>query len=525
MTDLKKLGISRENLKEGYSVSRLFNDAIRRGEGRLTEDGALLILTGKYPGRSPHDRYIVEDELTKNTVAFGEINQPMDEKIYEALKAKVKTYIKDKELYWVKAKASADEKYAITLNVLCEDAAQAAFSKQIFINDEDREDKDADFNLIALPNLKAEGQKDGINSEAFVIINFTEKLVLIGGTKYSGEIKKAVFSVMNFLLPKDGVLPMHCSANEGEHGDTALFFGLSGTGKTTLSSDEKRYLIGDDEHGWSDDGVFNIEGGCYAKCIGLDREKEREIYDAIRCGSILENVVVNDNGEPDYFDGSLTQNTRCTYPLEFIVKRNKDGHGNHPKTILFLTADAFGVIPPISKLTKEAAMYHFMAGYTSKLAGTERGIEEPETTFSALFGEPFMPREIEVYADLLGEKIEAHDTQVYLINTGWSGGGFRDAKRTPLKYTRLMVDAAISGELVHGEFIHDEIFNVEIPLIVSGVPDELLFPRKHWKDEQAYEVAAKKLASQFRENFKRFKHVKREIIEAGPVEEKTLILT
>ena len=523
MTDLNKLGIFRENLKEGYSVSRLFNEAVLREEGRLTKDGALLILTGKYTGRSPLDRFIVRDEETRDTVAFGEINQPLSEEVYEKIKAKVKAYVKDKDFYLVKAKAAADDRYAISLNVVCEDAAQAAFSKQIFIEDEEREEVDADFNLISLPNFKAEGEKDGIHSEAFIIISFKDKLILIGNTKYAGEIKKAVFSIMNYLLPADGVLPMHCSANEGPDGDAALFFGLSGTGKTTLSSDEKRNLIGDDEHGWTDHGIFNIEGGCYAKCIGLERAKEREIFDAIRFGSVLENVVVDDNGQPDYFDGTLTENTRCTYPLEFIAKRNEDGKGNHPKTILFLTADAFGVIPPISKLTKEGAMYHFISGYTSKLAGTERGIKEPVTTFSALFGAPFMPREVQVYADLLGEKIMAHDTTVYLINTGWSGGSYKDAERTPLKYTRLMVEAAISGELTLGEFIHDEIFNVDIPKKVSGIPDEFLFPRRHWKDESAYEEAAKKLAEQFRENFKQFKGVKEEIKQAGPCEAEVLV--
>ncbi len=516
MTDLKKLGIDRENLREGYSVSRLFNEAVKRDEGSLTKDGALLILTGKYTGRSPLDRFIVRDDVTMDSVAFGKVNQPLDEVTYEKIKAKIKAYVKDKELYLVKAKASADDRYAISLNVVCEDAAQAAFSKQIFIQDEERSEEDADFNLIALPNFKANGKEDGLHSEAFIIISFKDKLILIGNSRYSGEIKKAVFSTMNYLLPELGVLPMHCSANEGPEGDTALFFGLSGTGKTTLSSDEKRNLIGDDEHGWTDHGIFNIEGGCYAKCIGLDPLKEKEIHDAIRFGSILENVVVDENGNPDYFDGSLTENTRCTYPLEFIPKRNENGMGSHPKTILFLTADAFGVIPPISKLSKEAAMYHFISGYTSKLAGTERGIKEPVTTFSALFGEPFMPREVKVYADLLGEKIMAHDTQVFLINTGWSGGSYKDASRTPLKYTRLMVEAAINGNLAAGEFIHDEIFNVDIPKVVSGVPDEFLFPRRHWKDEAAYEEAAIKLAAQFKENFKQFIGVRDEIRQAGP---------
>jgi len=321
---------------------------------------------------------------------------------------------------------------------------------------------------------------------------------------------------MNYLLPEENVLPMHCSANMGSDGRTALFFGLSGTGKTTLSADPKRFLIGDDEHGWSDEGIFNMEGGCYAKCINLEREKEKEIYDAIRFGAVLENVVVSDQGVADYCDGSLTENTRCTYPLEYIDNRVNDKKGGHPSTILFLTADAFGVIPPISKLTRESAMYHFMSGYTSKLAGTERGIVNPETTFSALFGEPFMPRQIEEYATLLGRMIDEHDTDVYLINTGWSGGVYGVGKRTPLKYTRLMVDAALNNELKDVEFVHDKIFNLDIPVKIKDVPDEILIPENLWADKVEYEKVAKELSEKFKENFRRFRDVSEKIVSAGP---------
>jgi phosphoenolpyruvate carboxykinase (ATP) len=516
MSTMDLLGLREEQLKAGYSVSRLINEAVMRGEGRLTNEGALLIETGQYTGRSPKDRFIVLDDQTKDTVAFGKTNLPISEEVYRNMLAKVKSYVEDKDLYVVKAKAGASENHAMNITVYCENAAQAVFASQIFIKDQDREGYDADFTVVALPNLKANGKEDGVNSEAFIIINFTDRVVLIGGTKYSGEIKKSIFSVMNYRLMDEGVLPMHCSANMGEDGKTALFFGLSGTGKTTLSADPKRYLIGDDEHGWSEEGIFNIEGGCYAKCIDLDPKKEKEIYEAIRFGSVLENVIVNEKGIPDYSDGSLTENTRCTYPLEYIENRVDEKKGGHPSTILFLTADAFGVVPPISKLSREGAMYHFMSGYTSKLAGTERGIVNPETTFSALFGEPFMPRKIEEYAQLLGKMIDEHDTDVYLINTGWSGGVYGVGERTPLKYTRLMVDAALNGDLEKVEFVHDEIFNLEVPVAVPGVPEELLHPRKLWKDEAEYEKTAKELAKKFKENFNRFEGAAEKIIAAGP---------
>jgi len=516
MSTMELLGLKKSQLKEGYSVCRLINEAVERGEGRLTKEGALLIETGQYTGRSPKDRFIVKDETTKDTVAFGKSNLPLSQEVYDNILKKVKMYLVDKELYLIKAKAGASENHALNIHVFCEDAAQAVFSSQIFIKDQEREGYEADFTVVALPNLQAEGEKDGLHSEAFVIINFTDRLVLIGGTKYSGEIKKSIFSVMNYVLLGEGVLPMHCSANMGKDGKTALFFGLSGTGKTTLSADPKRDLIGDDEHGWSKEGVFNIEGGCYAKCINLDATKEKEIYDAIRFGAILENVVVNEKGEADYCDGTMTENTRCTYPLEYIENHREDRQGGHPSTILFLTADAFGVLPPIAKLTKEGAMYHFMSGYTSKLAGTERGVVNPETTFSALFGEPFMPRQIEEYATMLGKMIDDHGTEVYLVNTGWSGGVYGVGERTPLRYTRLMVDAALNGSLKEGAFVHDEIFKLDVPVAVAGVPEELLIPRKMWKDEAAYEETAKALAKRFQENFCRFQDVAEEIQSAGP---------
>lgn len=509
-------GIKKDNLLENLSVTNLINEAVRTGAGTLADNGSLVIYTGQYTGRSPKDRFIVRDEVTADTVAWGDVNLPMEPAVYEKLKDRVQAHLKDRPMYLVKARAGAAKDHTLRLNVLCENPAQAAFANQIFIKDRDREGYEADFTLIAVPSLKARGAEDGIHSEAFIIISFTDRLILIGGTLYSGEIKKSIFSIMNYLLPAQGILPMHCSANMGNDGSTCLFFGLSGTGKTTLSADPDRILIGDDEHGWSSQGIFNFEGGCYAKTINLDPAKEKEIYGALRFGSILENVVCDADGHPDYYDDSLTENTRGTYPVEFISNAERSGRGGIPDTIVFLTADAFGVIPPISRLTKEGAMYHFMSGYTSKLAGTERGIKEPQTTFSALFGEPFMPRPVEEYARLLGEKIEASTTDVYLINTGWTGGKYGVGKRMSLPLTRLMVDAALNGTLKNVPYRQDEIFNLAVPLQVPGVPDAVLDPRTQWQDKAEYERTAEELARKFRENFARFPGTGQDIVNAGP---------
>lgn len=509
-------GIKQENLIDNRSVTHLINEAVRTQSGTLADNGALLIYTGQYTGRSPNDRFIVRDEISKDTVAWGKMNLPMEPAVYENLKAKVMDHIQDRTMYLVKARAGADPNYTLRINVLCENPAQAVFANQIFIKDRTRIGYESDFTLIAVPSLKAKGAADGIHSEAFIVISFKDRLIFVGGSLYSGEIKKSIFSIMNYILPEQGVLPMHCSANMGEDGSTCLFFGLSGTGKTTLSADPQRRLIGDDEHGWGPHGVFNFEGGCYAKTINLEADKEKEIYEALRFGSILENVVCDSEGHPDYFNGSLTENTRGTYPVNYISNAELSGMGGIPETIIFLTADAFGVIPPISKLTKESAMYHFMSGYTSKLAGTERGIKEPQTTFSALFGEPFMPRAVEEYARLLGEKIEANTTDVYLINTGWSGGKYGVGKRMPLQLTRLMVDAALSGTLKNEQYRHDEIFNLEVPLKVPGVPSAILEPRTQWANQSEYEATAQELAEKFRQNFKRFPQTGEDILNAGP---------
>lgn len=509
-------GIKQENLIENLSVTRLINEAVRSQSGTLADNGSLVVYTGQYTGRSPKDRYIVKDDVTKDSVAWGKINLPMEPAVYEKLKAKVMDHIQDRKMYLVKARAGADPRYTLRINVLCENPAQAVFANQIFIKDRAREGYDSDFTVIAVPSLKAKGAEDGIHSEAFIVISFVDRLILVGGSLYSGEIKKSIFSIMNYLMPEQGILPMHCSANMGQDGSTCLFFGLSGTGKTTLSADPERKLIGDDEHGWSSTGIFNFEGGCYAKAIGLDPKKEKEIFGALRFGSVLENVVCNADGHPDYLDGSLTENTRGTYPVSFIPNAELSGMGGIPNTIIFLTADAFGVIPPISKLTKEGAMYHFMSGYTSKLAGTERGIVEPQTTFSALFGEPFMPRAVEEYARLLGEKIDANTTDVYLINTGWSGGKYGVGKRMPLNMTRLMVDAALTGTIKDVPYRHDEIFNLEVPVQLPGVPEAILEPRRQWHDQAEYEATAHELADKFRNNFNRFPDTGIDILQAGP---------
>ena len=374
-----------------------------------------------------------------------------------------------------------------------------------------------EFTIIAAPGFKCIPEIDNTNSEACIAVDYEQKTVLIAGSQYSGEIKKSVFSVMNYVLPKNGVLSMHCSANIGKEGDTAIFFGLSGTGKTTLSADPARRLIGDDEHGWSDDGIFNIEGGCYAKCIDLTEENEPEIYRAIKFGTLLENVVIDpETGEPDYSNGTLTENTRAGYPVCYIPNAEISGKGEQPKTVIFLTADAFGVLPPVSRLDNDMAMFHFVSGYTSKLAGTERGITEPQTTFSTCFGAPFLPLEPSVYAKMLGERIEKNNSRVFLINTGWSGGPYGVGSRIKLKYTRAMVAAAISGELDNVEYKLDDIFNVYIPQSCPNIPEEMLNPVNTWNDKVAYEKTAKELAGKFNENFKKYAHMPENIVKAGP---------
>ncbi|KAF0823590.1 phosphoenolpyruvate carboxykinase (ATP) [Cytobacillus firmus] len=507
------------NIQVQLSVPQLVEKVLNRNEGSLTSTGAVRATTGKYTGRSPKDKYIVEEASNKDKMDWGSVNQPISEEAFSNLYNKVINYLKEKEEVFVfKGYAGADKKHRMPIQVINEYAWHNLFAHQLFIRPAEDEllDHQAEFTVISAPNFKADPAVDGTKSETFIIISFERRTVLIGGTEYAGEMKKSIFSVMNYMLPENGILPMHCSANVGREGDVALFFGLSGTGKTTLSADPNRKLIGDDEHGWSANGVFNIEGGCYAKCINLSREKEPQIFDAIRFGAVLENVVVNSETRvADYDDSTLTENTRAAYQLQAIDNIVDPSVAGHPNTIVFLTADAFGVLPPISKLSKEQAMYHFLSGYTSKLAGTERGITSPQATFSTCFGSPFLPLPANRYAEMLGEKIDEHNAKVFLVNTGWTGGEYGVGERMKLAYTRAMIEAALEGELNNVETIKDEIFGLEIPQHVTGVPDEVLQPNKTWADQAAYEAKAKELASKFRENFKKFTSVSSDIEEKG----------
>ncbi|OZM56129.1 phosphoenolpyruvate carboxykinase (ATP) [Lottiidibacillus patelloidae] len=513
--------LSNSNILSNLSVPQLIEKALLRNEGTLTSTGALRVETGKYTGRSPKDKFIVEEKSVKDKIDWGPINQPISEEVFNNLYTKVLNYLGDqKELFVFKGFAGADQSYRLPLQVINEYAWHNLFAHQLFIRPTENELKthDSQFTVISAPNFKADPEVDGTNSETFIIVSFEKKVILIGGTEYAGEIKKSIFSIMNYLLPENDILSMHCSANIGEEGDVALFFGLSGTGKTTLSADPYRRLIGDDEHGWSNNGVFNIEGGCYAKCVNLSEQKEPQIWNAIRFGAVLENVMVNEeNSVADYDDVSLTENTRAAYPIDSIDNIVMPSIAGHPNTIIFLTADAFGVLPPISKLTKEQAMYHFLSGYTSKLAGTERGVTSPEATFSTCFGSPFLPLPAARYAEMLGEKIDQYNAKVFLVNTGWSGGEYGVGKRMELAYTRAMVQAALEGELNAVEMVTDDIFGLRIPAHCPGVPDDVLIPKKTWADEAAYEVKAKELASKFKENFKKFTNVSEEIKKAGPL--------
>lgn len=485
----------------------LYEKALANGEAIETKHGALRVLTGSYTGRSPKDKFIVDQPSVHDDIDWGEINQPISEEVFDRLFDKARRYLADKELYVKDLYCGADPKHRLNVRVVSEAAYHALFAHNMFIrpSEEELENIEPEFTVLAAPNLKADPEKDGTRSSTFILCNFEKKLILIGGTLYSGEVKKGIFGVMNYLLPKKGVMAMHCSANMDKDGKTAIFFGLSGTGKTTLSADPDKILIGDDEHGWSEDGIFNFEGGCYAKTINLSAENEPMIHATTQMrGTILENVVLDENGNPDFEDTSLTQNTRCSYPIHFIPNASKTGRGGHPENVIFLTADAFGVLPPISKLTPEQAMYHFISGYTAKVAGTERGVNEPQATFSACFGAPFMPLHPTVYAELLAEKIRKHNSSVWLVNTGWTGGPYGIGSRMKLPYTRKMLSEAISGNLNNVEYTKDPVFGVMIPKAIDGVPSEVLIPKNTWSDKEAYEKKAKSLAQMFIDNFKQF---------------------
>jgi len=520
--EIKELGIiNTGNIYRNLNVMDLTERALRINDGGalLSHTGALFVWTGKYTGRSPNDRFFVDTKSVHDKIAWGSVNKAISGDKFDKLYDKVIAYLQGKDIYMFDGYVGADSDYRISLRVIAENPVSAMLSDRMFIRptSEELENLSPEFTLIAVPNFIADPKRDGTNSEAFIIINIEKKIILVGTSRYGGEIKKAMFTTMNFLMPEKGVLPMHCSANIGRDGKSALFFGLSGTGKTTLSADPNRYLIGDDEHGWSDSGIFNFEGGCYAKCIRLDREKEPQIWNAIRAGALVENVVLDRNTRiPDYDDARFTENTRVAYPIDYIPNAELSGKGGHPKAVVFLTADAFGVLPPISKLTKEQAMYYFISGYTSKLAGTERGITEPQATFSTCFGAPFMPRPSVVYAKMLSERIEKHDTDVYLVNTGWIGGPYGVGHRIDLPYTRAMVTAALSGELRNVDFVKEEYFNLMIPTSCPGVDDKILNPINTWANSDDYKKSAKELAKKFNENIKKFEGVDDTILDAGP---------
>lgn len=519
---IEKLGIIHQKaVYRNLSPADLTQAALRRGEGVLSDTGAIVVNTGKYTGRSPKDKYIVDSEGVHDQINWGSVNVPISREAFNQIKGKMAAYLQDREIYIFDGFAGADPQCTKKFRIINELASENLFIRNLLIRPSKEELEnfgDADFTIIAAPGFKCIPEIDGTHSEAFIGIDYEAKTVLIAGSQYAGEIKKSVFSVMNYLMPFEDVLPMHCSANmDPQTGDTAVFFGLSGTGKTTLSADPARLLIGDDEHGWSDRGIFNFEGGCYAKCIDLEEEKEPDIYHAIKFGSVVENVILDDDHHPDYTDNSITDNTRVGYPIDYIPNAAVPSVGGIPSVIIFLTADSFGVLPPISRLSKEAAMYHFVTGFTSKVAGTERGITEPVPTFSTLFGQPFMPLAPDVYARMLGDKIEKYNTRVYLINTGWTGGSYGTGSRMKLKYTRAMVTAALNGEIEDADFRHDSIFNVDIPQSCAGVPSEVMNPRDTWADKDAYDETARRLAGMFQKNFSdNYPDMDPEIAGAGP---------
>jgi phosphoenolpyruvate carboxykinase (ATP) len=503
------------------STSLLYEEAIRRREGRLVHLGPLVVRTGQHTGRSPNDKFVVREPGSEGNVWWGKVNQPMPAEKFELLKKRMLAYLQGKDLFVQDCYAGADPAYQLPIRIICEMAWHALFARNMFIQarPEELAGHAPQFTVIDAPHFHADPETDGTRSEVFIALNFAQKLVLIGGTQYAGEIKKSIFTVMNYLLPLQGVLSMHCSANVGPEGDTAVFFGLSGTGKTTLSADPSRTLIGDDEHGWSDRGVFNFEGGCYAKVIRLSPTAEPEIYATTRrFGTVLENVAFESaTGRLDLNDDALTENTRAAYPISHIGNARRDGLGGHPRNIIMLTADAFGVLPPIARLTPAQAMYHFLSGYTAKVAGTEKGVTEPTATFSACFGAPFMALSPTVYADLLGRKISEHQVNVWLVNTGWSGGPYGVGQRMPIAHTRAMVAAALGGGLEGVATRPDPVFGVGVPVSCPGVPAEVLDPRQTWADAGAYDAQARKLAAMFKKNFEAFAaEVPEEVAAAGP---------
>jgi phosphoenolpyruvate carboxykinase (ATP) len=511
------------NINAAYwnlGAPQLLEHAVQRHEGSLAANGSLVVRTGQFTGRSPKDKFIVRDEATEHQVQWGPVNQPMSEDQFDRLYARATNFWQGQDAYVQDLLVGADPQYALPVRVVTQLAWHSLFGHQLFIRPAAGGRHAPEFTILFAPEFQANPAEEGTNSETCIVINFKKRVVLICGTSYAGEMKKSAFTIMNYLLPARGVFPMHCSANVGPAGDVALFFGLSGTGKTTLSADPTRRLIGDDEHGWSDHGVFNFEGGCYAKCIRLSQENEPQIWNAIRFGTVLENVMMDAQSRRLNFDSDeITENTRAAYPLDFIDNAVIPSVGGHPTNVIFLTADAFGVLPPISRLTPEQAMYHFLSGYTAKVAGTERGLgKEPQATFSACFGSPFLPRPPATYAALLGEKLRRHQSACWLVNTGWAGGPFGVGSRMKLSYTRAMLNAALSGELTGAPVEQHPVFKVAVPKSCPGVPSQFLDARDMWADKEAYDRAARDLSARFNKNFEKFTGVSREVAEAAPGE-------
>ncbi|MBZ5728676.1 MAG: phosphoenolpyruvate carboxykinase (ATP) [Acidobacteriia bacterium] len=519
---LEEHGIRNINIAYwNLGTAQLVEHAIQRREGSLASDGALVVRTGQFTGRSPKDKFVVRDEITDPTVQWGAVNQPISEAHFNRLYSKMLAFWQGHDVYVQDCSVGADPDYALPIRVISQYAWHTLFARQLFIRPEAQSEgaHQPEFTILFAPDFQASPAEDGTNSETCIVLNFKKRVVLICGTSYAGEVKKSAFTIMNYLLPERGVFPMHCSANTGAGGDTALFFGLSGTGKTTLSADPHRRLIGDDEHGWSDRGVFNFEGGCYAKCIRLSQQQEPQIWNAIRFGTVLENVAMDsETRRLDFNSEEVTENTRAAYPLDFIDNAVIPSVGGHPANVIFLTADAFGVLPPISRLTPEQAMYHFLSGYTAKVAGTERGLgKEPQATFSACFGAPFLPRPEATYASLLGEKLRRHRATCWLVNTGWAGGPFGVGDRMKLAFTRAMLNAALSGELHDVPMTEHPVFKVAVPTSCPEVPSSFLDARGMWADKTAYDKSARDLSARFNKNFQKFADVNREIAGAAPV--------
>lgn len=519
---LAAIGLNVATAHWNLSPEELTQKTLELGQGELNDTGALCVSTGKFTGRSPKDKFTVKDAITEKSVDWGDVNIPFAPDAFDKLYDKVCTYLTGKEIWVRDAYACADPKYRLNIRVVNETPWANLFCNDLFLRPTEDEIKsqNPDWLILQAPGFLADPAVDQTRQGNFTIVNFTRKIILIGGSAYTGEMKKGIFGVLNFVLPHDHkVLSMHCSANEGKDGDVALFFGLSGTGKTTLSADPNRALIGDDEHGWADGSVFNFEGGCYAKCIDLSAEKEPEIFRAVKPGALLENIVFKaGTNTVDYHDGSITENTRAAYPIYHIENAKEPSYGGEPKNIFFLTCDAFGILPPISKLTKGQAMYHFISGYTAKVAGTEVGVTEPQTTFSACFGRVFLPLHPTKYAELLGKKLEQHpEVNVWLINTGWSGGAYGTGHRMSLKHTRSMITAAMNGELNKVEYTAHNVFGVLVPQTVPNVPSEILNPRDTWTDKEAYDKKAAELAGLFVKNFEKYAdQANEEILAAAP---------